>query len=240
MAKEKKDTYTAQYTHYAHPEEFVDPNTGETKIRMTEETVTRTVEVIPDFVDIKMPKKFKFNNGNFITIFQKAVANIAMFGNLSKMEMKLLLFLIGTCGQQNSVCIDLVQLAKDLKMSKGTVSDALKGLVQRNIVVRKDGYRYGKTPLPFELHLSFDQINYDLAYNGKIKHYKEDKQNHPQLMQSDGETPLMLDEKKQQKSIEEIEQSFLGDKREEESSSQYEDTVLERAIKMKDQEEQTR
>lgn len=196
MAKKKADTYTAQYTHYAHPEEYVDPETGEVKIRMTEETITRTVEVTPDFVDLKVPRKFRFNNGNFITIFQKAIANIAMFGNLSKMEMKMLLYLIGTCGQQNSVCIDLVKLSEDLKMSKGTVSDALKGLVERNIVIRKDGYRYGKTPLPFELHLNFDQINYGFAYNGRIKHYKEDKQNHPQLMQSDGETPLLIENKK--------------------------------------------
>ena len=191
MAKKNKDTYTAQYTHYAHPEEVVDPETGEVKIRMTEETITRTVEVTPEFVDIKVPKKFRFNNGNFITIFQKAIANIAMFGKLTKGEMQLLLYLIGTCGQQNSVCIDLVKLADDLQTDKGNVSRALKGLVERNIVIRKDGYRYGKTPLPFELHLNFDQINYGFAYNGKIKHYSEDKFNHPQLMQSDGETPLL-------------------------------------------------
>ena len=192
----KKDTYTAQYTHYAHPEEVVDPETGEVKVRLTEETITRTVEVTPDFVDLKVPRKFRFNNGNFVTIFQKAIANIAMFGNLTKGEMKMLLYLIGTCGSQNSVCIDLVKLAKDLNTTKGGAATCLKGLVERNIVIRKDGYRYGKTPLPFELHLNFDQINYDLAYNGRIKHYREDKENHPQLMKSDGETPLLLENKK--------------------------------------------
>lgn len=190
MAK-KKDTYTAQYTHYAHPEEVLDPVTGEVRMKLTEETITRTVEVMPDYVDIKMPKKFRFNNGNFITIFQKAMANIALFANLSKEEYKLLIYLIGTCGIGNSICTDLDKLADELSMKKPNVSRGLKGLVQRNIVVRKDGYRYGKTPLPFELHLDFDQINYDLAYNGKIKHYREDKDKHPLLMQSDGETPLL-------------------------------------------------
>ena len=76
-------------------------------------------------------------------------------------------------------------------MKKSNVSRALKGLVQRNIVIRKDGYRYGKTPLPFELHLNFDQINYDLAYNGKIKEFGKHKTEHPQLMKPDGETPLL-------------------------------------------------
>lgn len=208
MAK-KKDTYTAQYTHYAHPEEVVDPNTGEVKVRLTEETITRTVEVTPEFVDLKVPKRFRFNNGNFITIFQKAMANIAMFGKLSKGEMQLLLYLIGTCGSQNSICIDLVKLSEDLGTNKGNISRALKGLVERNIVIRKDGYRYGKTPLPFELHLNFDQINYDLAYNGRIKHYREDKDNHPQLMQSDGETPLLLEGKKEQPTYPTMEEALF-------------------------------
>lgn len=188
---QKKDTYTAQYTHYAHPEEVVDPKTGEVKVRLTEETITRTVEVTPEFVDLKVPKKFRFNNGNFVTIFQKAILNMAMFGKLSKNEMHLLLYLIGSCGVGNSICTDLDKLSNDLGLRKPNVSAALKGLVERNIVVRKDGYRYGKTPLPIELHLDFDQINYDLAYNGKIKNYRENKSNHPQLMEADGETPLL-------------------------------------------------
>lgn len=191
MAKKKSETYTAQYTHYAHPEEVVDPITGEVTVRLTEETVTRTVEVTPEFVDIKVPRKFRFNNGSFITIFQKAILNIAMLGKLSKNEMHLLLYLIGSCGVGNSICTDLDKLSNDLGIKKPNVSRALKGLVERNIVIRKDGNRYKKTPLPFELHLDFDQINYDLAYNGKIKNYRENQINHPQLMQRDGETPLL-------------------------------------------------
>lgn len=185
----EKRTYTAKITD--HPRQEVDMETGE--ITMTETIVSRsmTVPLLENYVDIKLPRKFKFNNGGFITVFQKAIANIAMFGNLTKGEMQMLLYLIGTCGAANSVCIDLVKLSTDLKMSKGNASNALKGLVERNIVIRKDGYRYGKTPLPFELHLNFDQINYDLAYNGKIKEFKKHKVEHPMLMKSDGETPLL-------------------------------------------------
>lgn len=191
----QKKTYTAKITDYPRQEIEVDEETGEI-IKMTETVVQRTVEVpvMEDYVDIKLPRKFRFNNGGFITIFQKAMANIALFGNLSKEEYRMLLFLIGTCGAANSICIDLVQLSEKLSMKKSNVSRALKGLVERNIVIRKDGYRYGKTPLPFELHLNFDQINYDLAYNGKIKEFGKHKSEHPKLMQSDGETPLLNSE----------------------------------------------
>lgn len=196
--KEPEDYYVAEYKHYPPTEDqVVDPNTGEITIRMTEEKITRTVEVTPDYVDIKLPKRGRFNNGNFITLFQKALANIAMFGDLTKGEMKLLMYLIGTCGNQNSVCVDLSKLASDLNTSKGGVATCLKGLVERNIVIRKDGYRYGKTPLPFELHLNFDQINYSLAYNGKTKNFKHTQHTHPCLMMADGETPLIENNQKE-------------------------------------------
>lgn len=195
----KKEVYTAKISEYPRQEIEVDTNTGEI-IKMTETTRTRTIEmpVIEDYVDVKLPKKFKFNNGGFVTIFQKAMANIALFGNLSKEEYRMLLYLIGTCGMGNSICIDLVQLTERLGMKKPNVSRALKGLVERNIVIRKDGYRYGKTPLPFELHLNFDQINYDLAYNGRTKDFGKLRKEHPQLMQADGDTPL-IEEKKEEK-----------------------------------------
>lgn len=186
----KKESYTAKLIDYPRQEVVVDKDTGEI-IKMTEVTRTIEVPILEDYIDVKIPKKFKFNNGGFVTIFQKAMANIAMFGNLSKEEYKMLLYLIGTCGMGNSICIDLVKLADTLNMKKPNVSRALKGLVERNIVIRKDGYRYGKTPLPFELHLNFDQINYDLAYNGKTKEFRKKKTEHPQLMQADGETPLL-------------------------------------------------
>lgn len=187
----KNNTYTAKITDFPQQEIEVDRETGEV-IKITEKVTERSLEVpiLEDYVDVKLPKKFRFNNGNFVTIFQKAMTNIAMFGNLTKGEMQMLLYLIGTCGPSNSVCIDLVRLSEDLKMSKGNASNALKGLVQRNIVIRKDGYRYGKTPLPFELQLRFDQINYNLASTCKIKEYKKHKAEHPLLMSPDGETPL--------------------------------------------------
>lgn len=206
----KKDTYTAEFTHYSHPEEVVNEDTGEVAMRLTEHTVTRTVEVNKDYVDLKLPKKFKFNNGPFITIFQKAILNIAMLGNLTKNEMHLLLYLIGSCGVKNSISTDLDKLSADLGIKKPNVSTALGGLCKRNIVIRKDGYRYGKTPLPFELHLDFDQINYSLGYNGKATNFHNDKNTHPQLLQADGETPL-LESKSKQKALPTLEEALFDE-----------------------------
>lgn len=158
----------------------------------TETSVSRTLEVpvMEGYVDLKIPEKHRFNSGNFITVFQKALRNIAMFGNLTKNESILLLYLIGSCTQDNSVCIDLNVLKDDLKMDKSNLSKAIKGLVMRNIVLRRDGYRYGNKPLPMQLSLNYDQINYNVAYNGKIKTYREHKKGHPLLTESDGRTLL--------------------------------------------------
>lgn len=158
----------------------------------TETSVSRTLEVpmMEGYVDMKLPEKHMFRNGNFITIFQKALRNIAMFGNLTKNESILLLYLIGSCTQDNSVCIDLNILSEDLQMDKSNISKAIKGLVLRNIVLRRDGYRYGNKPLPMQLSLNYDQINYNVAYNGKTKTYKDHKKQHPLLTEKDGRTLL--------------------------------------------------
>lgn len=206
----KKNTYTVKITDYPHQEIEVDKETGEV-IRMTEKVTERSLEVpvLESYQDVKLPKKFKFNNGNFITIFQKELANIALFGDLSKEEYRMLLYLIGTCGPSNSVCIDLVQLSEQLGMKKSNVSRALKGLVQRNIVIRHDGYRYGKNPLPFKLELRFDQINYNLASTCKIKNYKEHKTEHPMLMSADGETPLLKSDRQMLSQVDAANRHFI-------------------------------
>ncbi|MFK2717959.1 hypothetical protein ACIXUF_20835, partial [Bacteroides fragilis] len=72
----KKQNYTAKLTDYPRQEVVVDKETGEV-IKMTEVTRTIEVPVLEDYVDVKLPRKFKFNNGGFVTIFQKAMANIA-------------------------------------------------------------------------------------------------------------------------------------------------------------------
>ena len=165
---------------------------GRPKAKLTERVVERSIEVpmMEGYVDLKLPKKWRFNNGSFVTVFQKALTNIALFAKLSKNEHQLLLYLLGSCLADNSICIDLVQISNELNMDRSNASKALKGLVHRNIVLRKDGYRYGKNPLPMELSLNFDQLNYNLAYTGRTKEYSKRKNAHPPLTELDGATLL--------------------------------------------------
>lgn len=160
--------------------------------KTTETTTERTIEVpiVENYVDVKLPVKHRFDNGGFITVFQGALRNIAMFGHLTKNELSLLVYLIGSCGVDNSVCIDLNILSEDLDIKKPNVATALKGLVTRNIVIRKNGYRYGNNPLPMQLSLNYDQINYNLAYNGKTKNFRRHKVEHPQITEMDSVTLL--------------------------------------------------
>lgn len=143
-------------------------------------------EHVDGYINATLPRKSHFNNGDFITIFQEALLEIVLNGDLTKGEMKLLVYIVATTGKDNSVCIDLRKLSEDLKERKSNISKALKGLVERNIILRKDGYRYAKEPLPIKLSVNYDQFNYDLAYNGKISKYKTVKTNHPDILDKEG------------------------------------------------------
>lgn len=139
-------------------------------------------EQVDGYVDVKLPKRAKFNNGGFITLFQKTMFNIATNADLSKGEMKLLLYLLGTAGIDNSVCTDLNIVCKDMNIDKGNLSRDLNRLVNRKIVIKNKGHRgQGVQFVPIELSINYDQLNYDLAYNGKIKEYKSKQGNHPEI-----------------------------------------------------------
>ena len=140
-------------------------------------------EHIDGYIDMKLPRKYNFNNGGFITVFQSAMYNIATKADLSKGEMKLLIYLLGTAGMDNSIECDYHILCEELNEKRPNIMKYLKGLTDRNIVLRKNGYRGGNTRyLPFELKFNYDQINYDLAYNGKTKEYSKKKEIHPEII----------------------------------------------------------
>ena len=108
---------------------------------------------------------------------------IATEAKLTKNEMQLLLYLLGTASFDNSVCVDLDILVEALKVDKGNISRALKGLVQRNIVIRKDGYKGGsQRTLPMELSINYDQINYGISWKGDYNDHKKVKLNHPEVL----------------------------------------------------------
>ena len=52
------------------------------------------VEMIDGFIDVKLPAKSKFNNGNFITVFQKALTHITVNLALTKGALRLFLYLM--------------------------------------------------------------------------------------------------------------------------------------------------
>lgn len=148
---------------------------------ITNQVFYQTREVVEGYVDVRLPRKHKFNNGRFITVFQDALTTIAMYGKLTKNELNLLFLLIGSAGIDGSIRTNLDELGEALGLNKSQTSKALKGLVQRNIVIREDGNRYDRKPLNMSLSFNYDQLNYNLAYNGKTANFKSKRIEHPAL-----------------------------------------------------------
>ena len=178
----KKDTYIAGQTIQNRVE--ID---SEGRQHITQKVIYEQREFVDGYTDVKLPTRHKFKNGGFITVFQKALLTRVEEGKLSKSEMTLLLWLLATAGIDGSVDTNLDIISSAIGLSKPMVSKSLKGLVQRNIVLRKDGNRYDRTPLPMELSLNYDQINYRFAYNGKTANFSEKKISHPEIELQCGE-----------------------------------------------------
>lgn len=173
----KKDTYIAgqRIENKMVIDENGNPN-------LIQRVVYEQREVVEGYHDIRLPKKHKYNNGGFITVFQQAMKAIAIYGDLSKSEYQLLVWLLGSAGVDGSVDTSLDAISEDLNMSKSMISRAIKALVLRNIIIRRDGNRYDRQALPMELSLnSYDQINYNLAYNGKASQFGQKHNNHPAI-----------------------------------------------------------
>lgn len=183
MAEERKTTYKTRLV-----KERVDEETGEI-IRQAVET-----EYVPGFVDVKLPKRKHLGNGDFITVFQNTMFRIATEAKLSKNEMQILFYLLGTAGFDNSIYIDLDILSGDLDIKKPNVSTALKGLLKRNIIIKRDGYRGGNQKTkPFELSINYDQLNYGITWKGDYNEHKKVKMNHPEVLSLPKEEPKQLD-----------------------------------------------
>ncbi|GGE02043.1 hypothetical protein [Planktosalinus lacus] len=183
MAEERKTTYKTRLV-----KERVDEETGEI-IRQAVET-----EYVPGFVDVKLPKRKHLGNGDFITVFQNTMFRIATEAKLSKNEMQILFYLLGTAGFDNSIYIDLDILSGDLDIKKPNVSTALKGLLKRNIIIKRDGYRGGNQKTkPFELSINYDQLNYSITWKGDYNEHKKVKMNHPEILSLPKEEPKQLD-----------------------------------------------
>lgn len=170
-------------------QEFIDEETGEITRQMV---ITETID---GFVDLKLPKKDRLNNGNFIVLFQKAMAEIAKNGsNFTRNEFHLLFHFLGSAGMGNSIYTDYPTLMEELNIDKGNCCRALKTLERKGIIVRKStGSRRNNEAALMNLRINFDQLNYNLAYNGKIKDFKTVRFNHPPLSIGQSNEPKQLD-----------------------------------------------
>jgi hypothetical protein len=156
---------------------YIDEETGEI---FNQYVVTEQVE---GYVDLKLPTKHRLDNGNFIVLFQKAMLEIALNHHLfTRSEMAILFYLLGTAGIGNSISIDYPTLVNELNIKRTHCSTAINTLVKKGIIVRnKSRQRMKNESQLMNLSVNFDQLNYNLAYNGKMKDFKSLKYNHPEI-----------------------------------------------------------
>lgn len=154
------------------------------KERITREIIEREIssEYSEDYRNVLIPKKHKFNNGDFITIFQGVMREIAK-AKLSKNELQMITYLIGSAGPYNSINIDLDTLCLELGDYKSNVCKTLNLLVHKNIIIKatKHGARMKGETNVYELSFNFDRLNYNLAYNGRVKEYKHIQHKDPKI-----------------------------------------------------------
>lgn len=158
-------------------QEYVDEETGEITRQMV---ITETVE---GFTDLKLPTKHKLNNGNFIVVFQNAMAEISKNGGcFTRNEFHLLFHFLGTAGLGNSIYTDYPTLVKELGIQRTHCVTALKSLERKGLIIKKGtGSRSKNESALMNVRMNFDQLNYNFAYNGKIKDFKNVQYDHPPL-----------------------------------------------------------
>lgn len=169
-------------------QEYVDTDTGE----LIRQTVT--TEVIEGYVDVKLPEKHKFNNGNFIVLFQKSMLEVIKHRkNFQRYELELLLYFLGTAGIANSIYVDYPTLMEDLGYARSIVVKAVRGLEKKGIILRAKakGRQQDESQL-MKVSMNFDQLNYNFGYNGKIKEFSVLKNDHPPLAIENKETKNQL------------------------------------------------
>lgn len=164
-------------THFksALQQGYVDEETGE----VFRQTVT--TEQVSGFTDVKLPIKHKLNNGNFIVLFQKSMYEIALnHKKFTRNELTLLIYFLGSAGLGNSIYVDYPTLMVDLELQRSNIVTAINSLTAKGIIIKAKakGRSKGESQL-MRVNVNFDQLNYNLAYNGKIKEFKKLKDNHP-------------------------------------------------------------
>lgn len=154
------------------------------KEKITREIIEREIssEFDGEYRNIVVRNKPKLNNGDFITLFQDVMLELSK-AELTKGELRMLFYLIGTAEKGNAICIDLNTLCECLSEKKSNVCQTINSLAKKNIIMKatRQGARIKGETNYYELSLNFDRLNYQLAYKGKIKDYKHLQHRDPKI-----------------------------------------------------------
>ena len=141
------------------------------------------MEQVEGYVNTKMPLKYYFGR-DFVTLFQECILEIIKEANLTKNELTLLLYFFGSVEIGGHVTLNLEKIAKDTNLYKSNISLAIKGLVNRKIILKKcvenGGGKKGSSSF-YEMSLLYDRLNYNLAWRGKIYLFHEVKNEEPKV-----------------------------------------------------------
>lgn len=160
--------------------------------------VENKVEVRPvmeGFHNETVRDKYYFGR-DFITIFTEDLFDLVVDGNMSLREWKVFLLLCATMNTKNITVTNLEVLAETLKMAREDVSRTISKLKKRKLIVENRWIRPesgpGSRTRVFQLAIGekFDQLNYNVVWNGQTKDYKKVRSNHPQITAANGETLL--------------------------------------------------
>lgn len=85
---------------------------------------------------------------------------IAMYADLSKSEMRMLILIIGLCELTKTTLISLDEMSAALATSKPNASSILSSLVRKGIVIREDTSNRGLGSKSYKLRLNTDVSMY--------------------------------------------------------------------------------
>lgn len=164
----------------------------------TQTVVQENVEVRPvmdGFHNETVRDRYRFGR-DFITMFTEDLFDLVVDGKMSLREWKVFLLLCATMNTKNITVTNLEAISETLKMEKADVSRTITKLKKRKLIVenrwiRSESGRGSRTRV-FQLAIGekLEQMNYNIAYNGEIKHYRKIRSDHPQITSIDGESLL--------------------------------------------------
>ena len=118
-------------------------------------------EVLKDreFITMLVPRKEKWNRGDYVMGLQKSFIEIAKYG-LSGEQLSILMYLIGKADFENYVNVGLKEIEEDLNIRKQNSSKSIKKLVDKKIIKKmKKG------------NSNFYLFNPEIVYRGQSKNY---------------------------------------------------------------------